>query len=110
MKKQEEKGAPAKWGTLDWIKEHKYSSMDRKRRARVRKAIGEEAWQKLIDGPYTCCLATKLDKVIDEFDLELGKKNERELGNALRTVSEFEAAIYDEAIGVLLARAWGLKK
>lgn len=111
MKDTKKKGTPAKWGTIDWVKENRYSKVDRKRRARMRKAIGEEAWEKtLCGGVHTCCLTRKLDRIIDEFGLELGKKNLQTLEKALLTVSEFERDIYDEAIGVLLARAWGLKK
>lgn len=109
--KNTKKSAPAKWGTIDWIKENKYSRTDRKRRARMRKAIGEEAWEEtLCGGVHAGCLARKLDRIICEFGLELGGKNLQVLEKALLTVSEFERDIYDEAIGVLLARAWGLKK
>lgn len=109
--KNTKKSAPAKWGTIDWIKENKFSQADRKRRARMRKAIGEEAWEKtLCGGVHTDCLTRKLGRIIDEFGLDLGGKNLRTLKTALLTVSEFEKGIYDEAIGVLLARAWGLKK
>ena len=109
-KRNKETKNRARWGTIDWIKENRYSSMDRKRRARVRKAIGEDAWKAVVDGPHVCCVVDRLEKLITVFGLELGKKNERELGNALRTVSEFEWAMLDEAVGVLLARAWGFKR
>lgn len=109
MKKDNAAKAAPKWGTAEWIKTYRFSTMDRKRRARVRKAIGEKEWEELVSGPHACCLMTKLDKILDTFGIELGKKNMQALERALVTVSEFEKAIYDEAIASMLARAWKLR-
>lgn len=105
-KKDTAKKAAPKWGTAEWIRTYRFSTMDRKRRARVRKAIGEREWEELLDGPHTCCLTMKLDKVIDAFGIKLGKKNMQTLERALVTVSAFEKAIYDEAVAFMLAKAW----
>lgn len=100
--------AKAKWGTIDWIKENKFSTMDSKRRVRVKKAIGDDAWSEIAKGPTTCCLHARLDSLIGRFDIELGKKNLQTLEKAFCTVCDFEKAVFDEAVARSLAKAWGL--
>lgn len=98
--------AAPKWGTKEWLAAYPWSQMDRKRRARVRKAIGEEAWKEIAEGPRTCCLLTKLEKVMDGNNVVLAKKDQQAFEKALCTVAKYEAAIYDEVIASKLAAAW----
>lgn len=108
MKNDSKKTAP-KWGTKEWLVAYPWSQMDRKRRARVKKAIGEEAWKEIAEGPHTCCLLTKLEKVMDGNSVVLAKKDRQALEKALCTVSKYEMAIYDAAIASKLAAAWKLE-
>lgn len=97
-----------KWGTKEWIDAHPWSQMDSKRRARVRKAIGEDAWKEVTEGPHMCCLLTKLEKVRDGNDVALSKKDLLELERAVCTVLKYESAVYDAAVASKLAAAWKL--
>ena len=109
MKKaKEKKSAAPKWGTKEWLVAYPWSQMDSKRRARVRKAIGEEAWREIAEGPHTCCLLAKLEKVMDGNNVVLAKKDQQAFEKALCTVSEYEMVVYDAAIASKLAAAWKL--
>ena len=108
METKKEATAP-KWGTKEWLVAYPWSQMDRKRRARVRKAIGEEAWKEIAEGPHTCCLLTKLEKVMDGNNVVLAKKDQQAFEKALCTVSRYEAVVYDAAIASKLAAAWKLE-
>lgn len=108
MKKEPTSKNAAKWGTIQWIKTYRYSTMDRKRRRRAEKAVGPEVMAGLSEGPHTCCLGARLCEVVKKYKLTLGAKNAAKLNAALGTVSAFENAIYDEAFGLELKKAWGL--
>ena len=109
MKKDDAAKAAPKWGTAEWIKTYRFSTMDRKRRARVKKAIGEEAWKEIVEGPHTCCLLTKLEKVMDGNNVVLAKKDQQAFEKALCTVAKYETVVYDAAIASKLAAAWKLR-
>jgi hypothetical protein len=107
METKKEANAP-KWGTKEWIVAYPWSQMDRKRRSRVMKAIGEEAWKDITEGPHTCCLLMKFEEVMNGNNIVLAKKDQQAFEKALCTVSKYEVAIYDELIGKKLAAAWKL--
>lgn len=108
METKKKSNAP-KWGTKEWLGAYPWSQMDRKRRARVRKAIGEDAWKEIAEWPHTCCLLTKLEKVMDGNNVVLAEKDYQAFKKALCTVSKYEVAIYDEVISRKLAAAWKLE-
>lgn len=105
--KQKTKVAP-KWGTKEWIAAYPYSKMDRKRRARAKKAVGPEFMKEFTEGPHTCCLLDKLDKLMNKYGVELAKSDMARFEKALIAVSAYEAAVYDEVFGRKLAQVWGL--
>lgn len=100
----------APWGTLNWISTYPYSKMDRKRRKRAERAVGPEAMDYFHKGPFSCCLVTRMDEVMQKYGLVLPKKCMARLEKALITVSNIERCLYDEAFGRALAIAWGLEK
>jgi len=106
-KEQKTKTAP-KWGTKEWLAAYPYSKMDRKRRARARKAVGPEFMEEFTEGPHTCCLLVKIDKLMTKYGVRLAKSDMARFEKALATVSDYEAAVYDEVFGRKLAQVWGL--
>ena len=96
METKKEATSP-KRGTKEWLVAYPWPQMDRKRRARVKKATGEEAWKEIAEGPHTCCLLTKLEKVMDGNDVVLDKNDQQEFEKALRTVSKYETVVYGAA-------------
>ena len=105
--KNKTKTAP-KWGTVEWIVAYPYSKMDRKRRLRAEKAVDQVALKALKEGPHTCCLFSKLDKIMDEYEVKLAKSDMKRFERALLTVSSYENAVYDCAFAELLFKAWNL--
>lgn len=106
--KNNTKTAP-KWGTVEWIIAYPYSKMDRKRRLRAEKAVDQAALKALKEGPHTCCLLSKLDKVMDEYKVTFAKSDMKRFEGALLTVSSYETAVYDCAFAELLSKAWNLE-
>ena len=107
MEAKKEANAP-KWGTEEWIAAYPYSKMDRKRRARACKAVGPEFMAEFKEGPHTCCLLARLDKLMNKYGVELAKSDMAKFEKALIAVSGYEAAVYDEVFGRKLAQVWGL--
>ena len=107
METKKEANTP-KWGTKEWLVAYPWSQMDRKRHARVRKAIGEDAWREIAEGPHMCDLRTKLEDVMGGNNVVLAKKDQQAFEKALCTVSKYEVAIYDAVIASKLAKAWKL--
>lgn len=107
-KEQKTKTAP-KWGTKEWLAAYPYSKMDRKRRARARKAVGPEFMEEFMEGPRTCCLLDKLDKLMTKYGVRLAKSDMARFEKALAAVSDYETAVYDEVFGRKLAQVWGLE-
>lgn len=111
MKKEPTSKNAATWGTIQWIQTFPYSRMDRKRRKRAEKAV-EKAFPGLLgmwrQRPHTCCVQDALNIVLEQFRISLCRSHLNQLNKALRTVAQFESAIYDEAFGQALKKAWGL--
>lgn len=98
----------AKWGSANWIATYPWSRMDRKRRARAERAVGEETVKDLKAGPFTCCLMTRLEQVMDKYGVPISKPAQRKLEKLLLDLSAIERAIYDAAFGSALAKKWGV--
>lgn len=108
-KKDTAKKAAPKWGTAEWIRTYRFSKMDRKRRARAKKAVGPEFMKEFTEGPHTCCLLVKIDKLMTKYGVRLAKSDMAKFEKALVAVSDYEAAVYDEMFGRKLAQVWGLE-
>lgn len=100
----------ARWGTPNWIATWPWSRMDRKRRRRAERAVGEETVKDLKSGPFTCCLMSRLETVMSKYGVRLPAKVQKKLETALLTASGIERDIYDEAFGRALATAWRIKR
>lgn len=107
-KKDTAKKAAPKWGTAEWIRAYRFSKMDRKRRARVKKAISGEDFDDLFASgrPHVCCLAKAVDGVMERYGIKLAKKDAEKVSRAFDAIADFEVGLYDEAVGKALARAW----
>lgn len=106
-KKTQPKNA-AQWGTRQWIEAHPYSTMDRKRRRRAERAVGEAVMAEFRKGPCIHCLIDRFDEIVKKYDLTLSKKDEARLHKSLVDVAKFETALYDEMFGIELEKAWGI--
>lgn len=104
----EQKAAP-KWGTKEWLAAYPYSRMDRKRRARAKKAVGPEFMKEFTEGPRTCCLLVKLDRLMTKYGVGLAKSDRAKFEKALIAVSDYEAVVYDAVFASKLAQVWGLE-
>lgn len=98
-----------KWGTKEWLVAYPWSQIDRRRRARVRKAIGDDAWREIAEGPHMFRLKAKLETVMDGNNVVFAKKDRQAFEKALHTLSNYETVIYDAAIASKLAVAWKLE-
>lgn len=106
--KKVKKPAPAKWGTMEWIKANPWLSMDRKRRKRAERVVGEEAVKRLRDRVHVCCLTLSLEDIMDGYRIELSKSEQNRVEAALVTLARFEDFLYNEAFARELVKAWGL--
>ena len=98
-----------KWGTKEWLAAYPYSKMDRKRRARAKKAVGSEFMEEFMEGPRTYCLLVKLDKLMTKYGVGLAKADWAKFEKALVAVSDYEVAVYDAVFASKLAQVWGLE-
>lgn len=98
----------AKWGSANWIRMYPWSRMDRKRRARAERAVGEETVKDLKAGPFARCLTARLGQVMDRYGVPISKPAQRKLEKMLLDLSAIERAIYDAAFGSALAKKWGV--
>jgi hypothetical protein len=108
MEAKKEANAP-KWGTKEWLAAYPYSTMDRKRRARAKKAVGPEFMEEFTEGPRTCCLLDKLDKLMTKYGVGFAKADRAKFEKALVAVSDYEAVVYDAVFAAKLAQVWGLE-
>lgn len=100
----------ARWGTPNWIATWPWSKMDRKRRKRAERAVGPEFMADFNKGPYTCCVANRIEAMKSKYGIALPAKVQNKLEKALLTVNDIEHQIYDEAFGRALATAWRIKR
>lgn len=108
MSKEKTQPKNAAWGTRQWIETHPYSTMDRKRRKRAERAVGEAVMAEFRKGPCIHCLIDRFDEIVKKYGFTLSKKDEAKLRKSLVDVAKFETALYDEMFGVELAKAWGI--
>lgn len=108
MDAKKEASAP-KWGTKEWLAAYPYSTMDRKRRARAKKAVGPEFMKEFTEGPRTCCLLVKLDGLMTKYGVGLAKADQAKFEKALAAVSDYETVVYDAVFASKLAQVWGLE-
>lgn len=100
----------APWGTLNWIATYPYSRMDRKRRKRAERVVGEETVKDIFGGPSAAKLLPEYRRV-DKKYCGTGlfpKRLVDKVHKALRTLDDFEIVLLDKVFGHALARAWGL--
>ena len=109
MTKEQKTKTTPKWGTKEWLAAYPYSKMDRKRRARARKAVGPEFMEEFTEGPHTCCLLVKIDKLMTKYGVRLAKSDMARFEKALAAVSDYEAVVYDAVFASKLAQVWGLE-
>lgn len=110
MKNGEKPKNAAPWGTLNWIATYPYSQMDRKRRKRAERAVGEETVKDILKGPTFCAAATELARICGKYGVTMTKSEERKLMKSLGYVLDLQLAVRDAAFGSALATAWGLRR
>lgn len=105
----EDRKAP-RWGTKEWIAAYPWSRMDRKRRRRAERVVGKELVDDLRAGPFTCCILTRMEHVMEKYGAKVPKPKgaQQRLERALVEVSRFERDLYDAAFAAALAGKWGL--
>lgn len=110
MKDNRKSKNAAPWGTLNWIATYPYSRMDRKRRKRAERAVGEKTVEDILKGPTFCGAAMELARVCGKYGVAMSKSAERKLTKSLDVMLGLQAAVRDAAFGRALAKAWGLAK
>lgn len=100
----------APWGTPNWIATFPYSRMDRKRRKRAERVVGEETVKDIFGGPSVAKLLPEYRRIAERYcgTLLFPKKLVDKVHKALRTLDDFEIVLLDKVFGHALAKAWGL--
>ena len=93
---KKEAAAP-KWGTMEWLAAYPWSQTVVRSQARVGKAIGEDAWKEVAEGPHACGPLAKPDKVVDGNDVALAKKDMLAFRRALLKTQGVIAKLHEEA-------------
>lgn len=110
MKNGEKSKNAAPWGTLNWIATYPYSQMDRKRRKRIERVVGEETVKDILKGPSVSDAMAEIWRLCGKYGVTIPKSTGTKLTKNLDVLVGLETAVRNAAFGSALAKAWGLAK